>query len=229
MDNVIKHMIREFVLASTGFSRLIPALVLLGALAGSPASATTYTFILSTGTQGSPNPNTILGALSAANSGDPFSPDPGLFAFYDFYIRPETEGDNTNGQSNHPSPFNVITDYSISASTATAPVPGCAPTPCTPTYESKPIAEPFPGLVTAANLTFNPFTFNPGDIAIALVTVNPGAGNQNYDRQSTSPAGAPTEIKPPAEVLAFRLDTSAYSAFQTPHIIFQVLSLAVRH
>jgi hypothetical protein len=228
MNNVIMPVARNSGLAGAGFSHTMLALVLLGALAVSQASATTYNFVIPVGTQVSPDPNSLLGALSGAISRAPLGPNPAQFAFYDFYIRPEIASDAGHGLTNQPNPFVVITDYSMSASTATAPVPGCAPAPCTSTYGAAPnIIEPGPWLGAAAH-----FTFNPADNVIALVTINPNAGGQNYDGQASNPStvvGARTEIMPSAATFAFTLDTSAYSSFQTPQITFQVFALAIKY
>jgi hypothetical protein len=228
MNNVLTRAVRNSGLAGGGFSHTILALVLLGAVAVSPALATTYQFTIPVGTQASPNPNSLLGALAGAINfvGD----TPTDFAFYDFYIRPQLASDAGNGLLTEPTPFTIIPDYSMSASKVTAPVPGCSPAPCTATYDATPnLIEPGPWLGNAAH-----FRFNPLDNVIALVTENLSAGGKNYNGQplvNPFPGGASTrtEIMPSAATFAFTLDTSAYSSLQTPQITFQVYALAIQY
>jgi hypothetical protein len=228
MNNVIIRTVRNSGLATGAFSPMILALALLVTLGVPQVSATTYNFVIPVGTQVNPNPNSLLGAL-AAQIGTPTN-----FAFYDFYIRPELASDTVNGLIDHPGPINLIADYSMSASVATAPIPGCAsfvdmPSPCAPTYSSTSNAiEPAFGGAAAH------FRFNPSDNVIALVTENQNAGDKNYNGQplvNPFPGGATTrtEIMPSAASFAFTFNTSEYSAFQTPQITFEVYALGMRY
>lgn len=226
-------------------------LSLFCALAASQtASATTYNFTIPTGTQLNPDPNSIIGALSAAILNDGFGDTPSSFAFYDIYIRPQVTSDgclvSTDGcGASDPhgknmatvvagNTFNLITDYSMVAGSVTAPVPGCIspitypgfPNPCTSKYDATAnVTEPVKGGAAAH------FVFDSGDNAVALVTTNTNANNRSYAAGGNDPfpAGAVTEIMPSGANFNFTLKTSEYSGFQTPKITFEIYALAVQY
>ena len=219
--------------SKSGFPRLIPALALLAALAGSQsASATTYTFTIPMGTQSNPNPNTLLWALNGVLAVDGLNENSTQFAFYDFYVRPQIaadgclasgdnctptdiHGNNMSGGSNtgaSGNSFNLISDYSSVAATP-PPVPGCVSprqANCTSTY-------------TATRTTPDPhaggnsveFRFNATDDTVALVTGDSHAGNQAYapGPNNPFPNGATTEIMTSAANPTFSFTTSSYSTF----------------
>lgn len=251
MNNSMRFAATNAGYTAGGFRYAILALSLFGALAASQtASATTYNFTIPTGTQVNPDPNSLIGALSAAIVNDGFGDTPSSFAFYDIYIRPQVTSDgclvSTNGcgasdpHGNNMAPvvagntFNVMTDYSMVGGSATAPVPGCIspityagfPNPCTSTYDAAPnTTEPVKGGASAH------FVFDSGDNAVALVTTNTNANNRSYAAGGNNPfpAGAVTEIMPSGATFNFTLKTSEYTGFQTPKITFEVYALAVQY
>jgi hypothetical protein len=197
----------------------------LGILAASEvASATTYSFTIPTGLQGTPDRNTILGALNIAVQNGTPPIDPNLYGFYDFYIRPQLSGDGTLPSS--PNPVNLITNYSMATSTVTAPVPGCV-LPCvSAAYTATPnVAEPLLGGASAH------FRFDAADNTIAIVSNNTSAGGHSYPAGANNPFPnlATTEIMPSAAAFSFTLTTSEYTAFQTPQITFEIYALAVQY
>src|SRR3979411_3104763 len=94
MQNVMNRAIQELSRRKSGSTLVTIAISIGGILIGSlPASATIYAFTIPTGTQISPDPNSVLGALTTAIANDGFGDNPALYAFYDFYIRPQVSSD----------------------------------------------------------------------------------------------------------------------------------------
>jgi hypothetical protein len=215
-------------------SAMILGVAMLRMLACSqPASATTYSFIIPTGVVGSPDPNSILGALDiAVQQAAPNNTNPLLNGFYDFYIRPQLSSDGTIANNanvapnNTNNPLNLIADYSMATSTATAPVSDCASSCTSSAYTGTPnVMVPIGG--ASAH-----FTFNTADNTIAIVSNNFRADGQSYPTDASVnpfPNGATTEIMPSSAAFAFTLTTSTYSSYQTPKITFLIYALAVQY